>query len=150
MPRMRVLIWLVWLCHFCSAQSVTVRVLNGNDEHPLQKQSVSVQFLYEKPPKASPSLHIETDADGQATFNIPEPIPEHIDVRVTLTSEHWHCACGVMADTQQILRNGILQAAPSKEPNASGASAGARPGQIVFLARPFTFFERVLYPFVKQ
>lgn len=47
----------VLLCHFCPAQAVTVRVINGNDGHTLPKQAVSVQFLYEKPSTASPPLN---------------------------------------------------------------------------------------------
>jgi hypothetical protein len=147
---MRALICVALLCQFCSAQSIRVRVLNSNDGHPLPKQAVTVQFLYETPAKATPPLHIETDANGDATFSVPEPTPEHVNVRVTLSSEHWHCACWALADTQKIFKGGITQPAAVKQSNAATTRATAEPGEIVFLVRPFTFFERLLYPFVKE
>ncbi len=150
MATMRVVIWVVLLCHFCSAQAVKVRVINGNDGHALPKQAVSVQFIYEKPPNASLPLEIKTDANGEAQFNIPEPAPEHINVRATMSSEHWHCACWVLADTDQVVHEGIVQAAATKDTKASVAPVNAEPGQIVLIARPFTFFERLLYPLVKD
>jgi hypothetical protein len=147
---MRAFTWALVLCHICSAQVVKVRVINGYDGRPLPKQAVFVQFFYERRPKISPPLHIETDANGEAQFNISESPPENIDVRLALTYEHWHCACWVMADTEKILREGIVQVPPTNVPNAPIAPASMGPGQIVFIARPFTFFEKLLYPFLKQ
>jgi hypothetical protein len=145
---MRILIWALLLCHFCSAQTIRVRVINGDDGHPLPKQAVSVQFLYEKPVQALRSLDIETDGHGEAQFNIPEPAPGHISIRITLSSEHWHCACWVMANTERVVREGIVHAGAAKKTPA--ASTNAQPGQIIFIASPFTFFERLLYPLVKD
>jgi hypothetical protein len=105
---------------------------------------VSVQFFYEKPPKVTPPQRLATDANGEAQFSIPESSPDHIDVSVALTSEYWHCACGVMADTEEVLHKGILQYRRPKVPNASFPPANAEPGQIVFVARPFTDFERFI------
>lgn len=149
MPIMRDLIWVLFLCHFCFAQQVKVRVISSQDGHALPKQAVSVQFFYEKPAKVTPPLHIETDRNGEAQFSIPEPTPEHLDVRVALTSEHWHCACWVMADTGEVIQKGITQTAPTNKAKAPN-SADPEPRQIVFIARPFTFFEKLLYPLVKQ
>jgi hypothetical protein len=117
---------------------------------PCQKLAVLVQFFDEKQSKISPPLHIETDANGEAQFNISESPPENIDVRLALPSEHWHCACWVMADTETVLREGIVQIPPINVPNAPFAPASTEPGQIVFIARPFTFFEKLLYPLLKQ
>lgn len=147
---MRAFIWGLVLCHVCFAQAVKVRVINGYGGQPLSKQVVVVQFFYEKPASVSPPLHIETDANGEAQFNISGSHPENIDVRLTLTSEYWHCLCWVMADTKEVLREGILQIPPTNVPNAPIAPANREPGQIVFVARPFSFFEKWLYPFLKQ
>jgi hypothetical protein len=94
------------LCQFSFAQAVKVRVVNGNNGDALPKQAVSVQFLYEKPPKATPPLRIETDANGEAQFRIPEPPPERLDVRLALTSGHWHCGCWVMPLTEDVISKG--------------------------------------------
>jgi hypothetical protein len=147
---MRAFTWALVLCHICFAQEVKVRVINGLDGRPLPKQAVFVQFFYEKPARISPPLHIETDADGEAQFSISKPPPENIDVRLALTSEHWHCACRVMADTEKVLREGILQVARSNVPNAPIAPANKEPGQIVFIAAPFTFIEKLMHPLPKQ
>jgi hypothetical protein len=146
---MRAFIWALVLCHVCIAQTVRVRVIN-DDGRPLPKQAIFVQFFSEKPANISPPLHIETDANGEAQFNISESRPENIDVRLALTSEHWHCLCWVMVGTEKLLREGIVQISPTKVPNAPIAPANREPGQIVFIARPFTFFEKLLYPLLKH
>jgi hypothetical protein len=150
MAIMRALIGVLLLCQFSFAQAVKVRVVNGNNGDPLPKQAISVQFLYEKPPKASSPLRIETDANGEAQFRIPESPPEHLDVKLALTSEHWHCGCWVMADTEDVIHKGIVEATPPDKAKASTTPANAEPGEIVFIVRPFTFFEKLLYPLVKQ
>lgn len=150
MRHMRAFFWALVLSQVCFAQSVKVRVVNGWDGHSLPRQGVSVEFFYEKPPKVTPPQRLTTDANGEAQFSIPESLPEHIDVTVALTSEYWHCACGVMADTEEVLHKGILQDRRSNVPNAPFPLANREPGQIVFLARPFGFFEELLYPVRKQ
>ena len=108
-----------------------------------------MQFFSERPARVSSPLHIDTDANGVAQFNVPESTSE-IDVRLALASKHWHCACWVMADTQTVLHKGILQAPPTTAPNAPFPPANIEPGQIVIIARPFTAFEKLLYPLPKQ
>jgi hypothetical protein len=55
-----------------------------------------------------------------------------------------------MADTEKVLREGILQVARSNVPNAPIAPANKEPGQIVFIAAPFTFIEKLMHPLPKQ
>ena len=147
---MRALIGVFLLCQFSFAQAVEVRVVNGNNGDPLPKQAVSVQLLYEKPPQTSPPLRIETDASGEAHFRLPDPPPDRLDVKLALTSEHWHCGCWVMAHTGDVIDKGVVDATPPNKAKASAAPANAGPGQIVFIVRPFTFSEKLLYPLVKQ
>lgn len=146
---MRALILMLAVCPVCYAQSVRVRVVDGKNGHGLPKQAVSVQFLYEKPAKASPPLHLETDSNGEAEFSIPEPSPAHLSVRVALTSEHWHCGCLMMADTEAVVHKGFLEGMPAKT-KVPTPPANAEPGYIVFVARPFTFAERLLHPLLKE
>jgi hypothetical protein len=149
MRHMRAFAWILLLCHVCVGQAVKVRVINGNDGRPLPRQTVSVEFFSEKPPRVSSPLHFETDSDGEAQFSVPEFTSE-IDVRLNLASKHWHCACWVMADTETVLRGGILQTPPTTAPNAPLPPPNMEPGQIVFIARPFTAFEKLLYPLLEQ
>jgi hypothetical protein len=136
----------------CLAQVVSIRVINAADGGPLQKQQVSVSLLYDKgektPPKHNVNLSLESDAKGEAHFTLPEPAPSRISARVRLTSVHWRCGCEVLATTEDVIQKGIIgpQPAESKKP---ATPVIVSPGEIIFLARPLSFFERVLYPFVK-
>jgi hypothetical protein len=136
----------------CSAQTVTIRVVNANDGSPLRNQPVSVSLLYEKgettPAKYDASLSLQTDANGQIRFELPKPAPAHMAAQVRLTSEHWHCGCMVLAVTQDVIQKGIVDSAAS-ESIRSPSLVRAVPGEILFLARPLSFWERLLYPFVK-
>ena len=62
---------LVWFAPSCSAQTITVRVINGKDGHPLSKQGVTMSLLYDgtekAPPGYSTQLGIETDDSGERT-----------------------------------------------------------------------------------
>jgi hypothetical protein len=136
---------LLLLPRFCFAQSVKVLVVDDKNGRPLPRQAVSLQFFYERPARVTPPLRATTDSKGEAQFSIPQPNPEHLDVRVALTSGHWHCACWLMSDIEPVLRNGVALKLQSKPPWAN-----AEPGLIVFHARPFTFVERLLYPIMKQ
>jgi hypothetical protein len=52
-----------------------------------------------------------------------------------------------MADTEALLEKGFTEPAASQTTTAP--SATAKPGQILFLAYPYTFIERLLSPLVK-
>jgi len=138
----------------CPAQTVTIRVVNANDGSPLQHQPVSVSLLYEKgettPAKYDANLSLQTDANGEIRFELPKPAPAHMAAQVRLTSEHWHCGCMVLAATQDVIEKGIVDSAASaSESKRSPALVKAVPGEILFVARPLSFWERLLYPFVK-
>jgi hypothetical protein len=147
---MRLLVCVLFLSGVCFAQELKVRVINSNDGQPLAKQAVTVQFLNETPTVGSSPLRLETDANGEVRFSIPKPLPQHLSVRVALTSEHWHCGCWVMADTAKVIQQGIAQPASTKNAKASSAADKIEPGEIIIAARPFTLGERLLHPFLKQ
>jgi hypothetical protein len=146
---MQTVVFVLLVFPTCFAQSVRIRVIDDKDGRGLPKQSVSVQFFYEKPASVSPPLHLETDSNGEAQFTIPEPTPAHLFVHVALTSEHWHCGCGFMGNTETVVHDGILEGLPAKA-KAPSVPANAEPGYIVFVARPFTLIERLLYPLEKE
>jgi len=90
---------------------------------------------------------ITTDGNGEAEVSIPEPQPRHLNIRLALTPDHWQCSCWVMTDTENVVRDGIVQVAAMTKPNVQ---VTAKPGQVVFIAISFTFFEKILRPLVKQ
>jgi hypothetical protein len=138
----------------CYAQTVTVRVINANDHRPLRNQLVRVALLYDKgettPQKFEAELSFQTDANGEAHFAFPEPPPAHIDVRVRVERGRWHCGCLLLAVTQDIMNRGIVESAASaNELERSPDLVKGVPGEIRFVVRPASFWERLLYPFVK-
>jgi len=147
--------WIAFLVlnSFCAAQVLTIRVVDTRTGHALPKEQVSVSLLYAKgeavPPKYDAIIHLETDSNGDVRVSLPEPVPIHIAVQVTLTSEHWRCGCGVLATTQDVIQSGIVGPQPGSRPKDRIAPTKS-PGVILILARPLTFWERLLYPLVKQ
>lgn len=101
------------------------------------------------PPKLDTVLNLETDVNGQASFSLPEPAPAHLGAVVRLTSENWHCACLALADTHEVIRNGITVTQTSQK-SAAPPPLQAQPGEILFTPRPLTFFERILQPLMRQ
>lgn len=136
-----------------NAQAIKIRVINLSNGHSLPNQHVSVALGYEKgqeaPDKYDANLRLETDVNGEAVFRLPEPAPAHFFVNVRLTSEYWHCSCLAIGDTPALVQKGLVQSA-GHEPTGPATNAKPEPRVILFLARPFTFFERLLYPLMKE
>jgi hypothetical protein len=139
-------------CYACYGHSVKIRIVSAKDGQPLRNQAVSVSYLYDKTEKAPPNsdaiLHLQTDANGEAAFSLPEPAPAHLWAVVHLTSENWRCGCLALADTQEVIRNGLTLTHTSQK--AESTHLQTQPGEIVFTARPLTFLERILQPLLRQ
>jgi hypothetical protein len=148
----RHMIWILvsGFAPLCFAQTIRIRVVNDKTGDSLQKQPVSIALFYDKsertPATHDAGLNLETDEKGESQFSLPEPAPAHLVAQVHLTSEYWHCGCSVLATTQDLIQKGIVGPRSSKSANP----VKAEPKEILFLARPFTFFERLFYPFVKE
>jgi len=146
---MKALCWILLLCTQCSAQALTVRVLNAKNRRPLAKQTVTVQYLNEKPPGASVPVTLKTDDHGEVRFTVPSPLPATVNVTVSLTSEHWNCGCWVMAEVAKVLHDGVVGPLPSVT-TTNVDSSKPEPAEVLILASPFTFWQRLLYPWVKE
>jgi hypothetical protein len=141
------------LCPICFAQTITIRVINIRNGDPLQKQQVSISIGYDKgeeaPAKYDKIVNLETDIEGKAEYNLPEPPPRYVHFRVRLSSEYWHYAPVSTERTQELIQQGVVVSTPQTKPRKSDFPIKVKPGEIIFLARPFTFFERLFYPVTK-
>jgi hypothetical protein len=142
---------LVWSSGHCFAQVITVRIINDKNGHALPGQRVSVSLFYGKgetaPEKYDSKLSLETDANGVAQFTFPQPPPAHLWVGAGLPSQYWFCSCNTeaRAATQEIIEKGSGGRIDSKS-----KVPDAKPGEIVFDARPYNLLERILYPLLKE
>ena len=153
--RVSVCVLLLLLGPSCLAQGLTIRVINAADGRPLPEQKVAVSLLYEKgdeaPAKFNAHLSLETDANGEAQFRLPEPPPKHLSAHVEINWARWHCGCGVLVATQDVIQKGIVNSAASSGQLRKSPELGrAVPGEIRFIARPLSLFERLLGPLLKQ
>jgi len=142
----------LWLSPLCLAQVVTVRIINITNGHPLQKQRVSLSLLYDKgeqrPAKYDEIISHETNINGEADFELPEPPPRILFINIRMSSEHWRCTRTWAPNTQEVVQRGIVRL-PGGKPQKTDVLINAVPGVMVFPARPFTFWERLLYPLLK-
>src|SRR6266853_4743202 len=134
----------------CFGQVISARVINAKNGHPLPKQHISISLLDEKGEKIETKqgalLELETDINGDAQFTLPEAAPAHLSARARLTSEHWRCGCWALVATQDVVQKGIVE---GNELTTPAKPVKAEPGEILFIARPLTFLERLLYPLEK-
>jgi hypothetical protein len=117
-------------------------------------RQITIALLYEKgdtlPAQYDAQLTLTTDAEGQVEFTLPNPAPGHLSAHITLP-QTWTCQCMVLAKTQEIVDQGITA--------VNGSNGGAKstlpfpkasPKEILFLAHPASFWERLLYPLEKD
>jgi hypothetical protein len=139
--------------YMCFAQAVTIRVVNADNGRPLRDQQVNVSLLYQGgeavPEKYDAHLSFHTDANGEVRFVLPHPAPGHLSAQVELNPAHWHCACGSLASTEELVSNGIVSQMPPGRQGKSAVPTTATPAQILFFARPLSFWQRLLYPLAK-
>jgi hypothetical protein len=128
-----------------------IRLVNAENGHPIQKQPISVSMLYVKnekaPPKYDSTIRLETDANGEAHFGLPDPAPAHVSAQVHLTSENWRCGCMVLVSTEDLIQKG---ASVPKLAKGSDKVITTEPREILFVARPLTFFERLIAPLLRE
>ncbi len=146
------LLFLLWFNPFCLAQVITVRVIDIRNGHPLEKLQVSISLFYEKgqpkPAKYDKIIKLETDMEGKAQINLPEPPPGYLSFGITMSSEHWHYAPITTVKTEQLIQQGIVVDVPA-ERKKSDFPVKAKPGEIIFPARPHSFFHRLVNPIMK-
>ena len=131
----------------CLGQTVIVRVLDANAK-PLEKRRVSISldgFKDGKPVGRGQSQ--ETDGKGEAKFTLPVSTRDFFLFYVDLGSTYWYCSCNGTPKIQTVIQSGIVQSAASKD---SQSLFVPKPGEILIVARKFSFIERLLYPLMKD
>ncbi len=113
------------LAPLCFGEMMVVKVLNGSDGAPVVRK---------------------TDSSGEARFPMPEVKPETLGVEVHFTARGLHCSCRVQTQTETVVREGLIVSPRIRHPKTPSAIQ-ASPGNIVFVARPTSFLEKVLYEY---
>lgn len=141
----------------CLAQEAKIRVINGANGRPLSKLAVSVSFLYDKkfdkeiPTNYVASLDLETDENGEAHFKFPATSATHTFRPKSAWISHTGIAVAEYSVQQRTLvREGIGGPIPSSDHKKPAARHKATPGEILVIAGPFSFLERLLYPLMKE
>ena len=140
----------------CLAQEAKIRVINGASGHSLPKLAVTASFLYDKkydkaiPTNYQASLNLETDENGEARFKFPQPPPVHFVAKVRVDWSHWDCGQEIIfGSTEDLVREGIIGRVQVKgEEKFTRYKAAAC--EILFVFRPLSFLERVLYQLMKD
>lgn len=131
----------------CSAQMITFRVITDQGK-PIKKRSVSISFdgLKNGKPIGRGQTQ-ETDENGEARFTLPPSGRDFFFFYVDLGSPYWFCGCDGIPKIQDVVQRGIVQSAARKDPSKSFEP---KPGEVLIVARKFSFIDRLLYPFMKD
>jgi|HubBroStandDraft_5_1064220.scaffolds.fasta_scaffold328211_2 hypothetical protein len=146
--------FLLWSGAACFGQTIKIRITDVKEGRPLGKLTVSVGLVYDKnekpPPDVDTHFLLETDSNGDTQFTLPKPPPSHVAAQAHLTWEHWHCGCAMLIATRDLLQNGFVAGDPRSKAARAAAPLKADPGEILFVASRFSFWERLLYPLTKE
>jgi hypothetical protein len=133
----------------CLSQTITVRLINQRNGQPLHwaNQVVYVPFSQDSDglrKGLAKQVAVETDAAGEARFELPKPSAEVIQVTLVPSHDDYIEYCGCWSETTRtgdVLDKGIVV-----WKDTSVGSLGklkAQPGEILFLVRPVSFPERL-------
>ncbi|MGO9127040.1 MAG: Ig-like domain-containing protein [Terriglobales bacterium] len=157
MKRLQLVVWLllVSLHPYSLAQLITIHVIDVRNGRPVQNRQVSLSLLYSKgekiPGNQEPTLRGKTDSNGKAEFTLPEPGPAQVSAWADVTSlEYWWCSCYAALTTQELTQKGYVTSQPGPWAKNKPSSIKAVPAEILFLARPFNLFERILAPLERE
>jgi hypothetical protein len=142
----------------CPGQTVRVRIVDSTNERPLDKQKVSVsgingkertqeearRRLITKP--TTPDLRIVTDAQGEAQFELPKPVPAYIYVRAEVSGPLWDCTCLLRVSTEELIQKGFVVTTDDNESSRRKSPIQPNPGEILLRLRPTPWWMRVLWP----
>ena len=121
-------------------------VFRATDTHgkPLAGNTVIATWLYAEGRKER--VEMKTDPNGEARIVVPSQVPTQVTISVVpKVGQHWRCnwrgTCGISIAPVDAFRNGIAFYEMQKR-----ASLKATPGQILFIARPWTLWQYLIGP----
>lgn len=130
----------------CWAQDITIRLLDVRNARPLANETVNVQFHVAREDDIR-MLKAKTGPDGTTTLRLPEPMPQAIFVLAGYP-DLYPCSALSTIDTHQVISEGLVSRC-CKPVQQCRCKFGkqilqlhARPGELILLARPMTWFER--------
>jgi hypothetical protein len=137
------LLFAVALRTSCSAQRMSVQVLNLRDARPVPNQKVNVQFHIASTPELQ-ELDSTTASNGSAHFELPNPSPETVSVGV-VDNRLLSCSPVVSIPVQQILDGGFSSHSSKVCKFSQQALAvTSKPGEVMVFVRPLTRWELFL------
>ncbi len=148
--RILPIILIVLLSSSSLAQIVKLKLIDASG-HAVPNRAVSITLLYDN--RAAPSgseppiLRSQTDSKGEAQFTLPKAFPTQLRAWVDLTSsEHWWCVCSALIGTREVVEKGYVSANPGPGAGNGPSSRKPMPGEILFVARRWNLFERMIAP----
>ena len=133
-------------------QQIAVRAVSVTNGLPVSGLRVVVSLADQEtlardgPPRV---VELKTNDQGQAITTLPEPLPQEVFVRVEVPERKWICGCFGSGSVGRLLKEGFVSPRPGGTSRKAGGVTMARPGEMIFLMRPPTFWERVFYPILK-
>lgn len=139
------LLLVLLLSTVCLSQTITVRLINQRNGQPLHwaKQTVYLPFPLDPAGQESSlarRIAVESDANGEARFELPKPAPEWLQVSLVLSDDKYIEDCGCQPDgsrTADVLDKGIVVWKGTSVSSLDNVKA--QPGEILLLLRPVTF-----------
>jgi hypothetical protein len=97
---------------------------------------------YGNPPSRSTTLDSETDTNGEAHFALSDPVPSSFRCTVYYDWRRWKGSgmYGANGTIDDLIQKGILAHYSEKSPRM----VKPKPGEIVFMIRPWSFCGRIL------
>lgn len=118
---------------------------------PLSGQDITLSLLYKQAQQfhetASPTTY-KTDQAGVVVFQVPNPLPATVGIRIKLNSPKWDCNCVAIVPTSEVFTTGSVLSPPGK-PITSG-SLHRQPGSVTVVVFPKSLLYRLLYPIEKE
>ena len=130
----------------CFGELVVIKVLNGANGAGVANQLVTVQLRYAKSSGKRNDIQISrTDSDGELRFLVRDIRPESLEVNVQVEEKGLRCSCRVKTEPETVLRKGLVVSRGSLRKTAPAVEA--QPAEIVFIARPSGFLEKMMYEY---
>ena len=136
-----------------AAEYVELKVVHGEDGTAVREQYITIQLRYENKSgekRETVELYRTTDSAGETYFRLPKIKPDTLQIEVRFKEKGYKCACRVVTELETVMQNGLVVSRGNRDAKSSSpdsAALGAKPGRIVFVARPTGLLERIVFDY---